>query len=167
VRLRRVAAATVDAAVGLGLAFLLSQTMGMYFARRAVVMLHIGEPGTWWQGPIPLMLGVVGEITYLLPFTFWLAWLLDPITGATLGKRLMGIRVRATDGSVPLRATLWRRHFIQTCGVWGLSLAMVTGSWQLALVASVALLVVGVGTLLLFGHEGRTLHDRVSGTMVA
>jgi uncharacterized RDD family membrane protein YckC len=166
-RARRVCAATIDTAIGLGLALLLSQTMGMYFARRAVVMLHIGEPDTWWQGPIPLMLGVVGEVTYLLPFALWIAWLLDPLSGATLGKRLVGLRIVDTDGAAADRTMIWRHHLTGTCGLWGLSLALVTGSWQLAVVASIALLVVGLGALLLFGQDGRTLHDRVSGTMVA
>jgi uncharacterized RDD family membrane protein YckC len=147
-------------------ALLLSSSLGLFFARRAVVTLRIGEPDTLWRGPIPLLLGVVGEVVYLLPFALLLAWILDPLTGATIGKRLAGLRVRGMDGAPASGRARWGRSAIQTAGLWGLTLALVAGRWEIVVLATLAGGVVLAGSLLAVGPASLTLHDRVSGTSV-
>lgn len=78
----RAVAAGLDAAAAFALSIVLAPSVGIFFARRAVVTLRIGEPGTLWRGPVPLMIGIFGEVFYLLPLTISLVWLLDPLTGA-------------------------------------------------------------------------------------
>lgn len=162
----RAAAAGVDAGVGFAMSLLLASTLGAYFARRAVVTLRIGTPDTLWTGPLPMVLGVVGEVVYLLPFALFVVWILDPLTGATLGKRLLGLRVRDAGGRPASKRTLWFRNAIQTAGLWGWALALVAGRWEIALVASLAGLVVLAGSLTTFGPASLALHDRLSGTSV-
>jgi uncharacterized RDD family membrane protein YckC len=162
----RAAAGGVDLAAGLAASLALAPSVGIFFARRAVVTLRIGDPDTLWQGPLPLLLGLFGEVVYLLPFTLLLAWLLDPLTGATAGKRLFGLRVRAHDGRPATRPTLWRRSAVQTVGLWGWTLALLTGRWEIAALASLAGGVVVAGSLAALGPASLALHDRLSRTSV-
>jgi len=162
----RAAAGGIDAGVGFAASLLLASSLGSYFAQRAVVTLRIGAPGTLWTGPLPLMLGVVGEVVYLLPFALFVAWILDPLTGATVGKRLLGLRVRDAGGRPASRRRRWFRNTLQTVGLWGWTLALVTGRWEIALVATLAGIVVLVGSLAALGPASLALHDRLSRTSV-
>ena len=159
-------AALIDFGIGFAAALALSSTVGVFFARRAVVTLRIGQPGTLWQGPLPLLLGIFGEVVYLLPLTLVASWAIEPLTGATLGKRILGLRVVFPDGRPPSRQALWQRWSVQTAGLWGWTLALIAGSWVVAVLASIAAAVVLVGGLGAIGPGSRALHDRLSGTCV-
>ena len=160
----RAAAATIDAGTGVAAALLLSSSIGLFFARRAVVTLHIGDPHTLWKGPLPFLLGAIGEVVYLMPFTSQLVWILDPLTGATIGKRIFRLRVRGTDGQSASKAARWYRSALQTAGLWGLTLALLAGSWPLALAATIAGAIALVGSFAAAGPSSLALHDRLSGT---
>lgn len=162
----RAAAASIDAGVGFAASLVLASSIGTFFARRAVVTLRIDAPDSLWRGPLPLMLGAVGEVAYLLPFALLLAWLLDPLTGATVGKRLLGLRVRNVDCQPASRQRRWYRSMLQTVGLWGWTLALVTGRWEIAVSASLAGGVVLAGSLVAVGPTSRALHDRLSRTSV-
>jgi uncharacterized RDD family membrane protein YckC len=162
----RAAAGGIDAAVGFAASLVLAPSVGVFFARRAVETLRIGDPDTLWQGPLPLMLGIFGEVVYLLPFTLLLAWLLDPLTRATVGKRLLGLRVCEADGQPATRRTLWRRSAFQTVGLWGWTLALLTGRWEIAVLASLAGGMILTGSLAALGPALLALHDRLSRTCV-
>jgi uncharacterized RDD family membrane protein YckC len=163
---RRAAAAAVDAALGCAVCLLFAKSAGVFFARQAFVTLRIGQPGTWWTGPVPLVLGMFGEVVYFLPFALFLAWLLDPLSGATLGKRLLGIRVRAANGTEASLGRRFTRTVVETVGLWGWTVAILLGSWQLVVLAFASGSVVLAGTLLALGRPGLTLHDRLTGTCV-
>jgi hypothetical protein len=154
----------IDLAVAIALSLALSSTLGLFFANRAVATLRIGQTGTFWQGPLPLMLGIFGEVAYLLPFVLFITWSLDPLTGATIGKRVLRLRVERLDRQPLSRSRRWRRVLIQTVACWGWTLGLLTGVWQLAFFATVAGLIVWLGTLLALGPSSLTLHDRLSAT---
>jgi len=162
----RAAAASVDLTIGFAAAIILRSGIGMFFARRAVVTLRIGRPDTLWRGPLPLMIGTLGEVFYLLPFALLLVWILDPLTGATLGKRLLGLRVRDANGQRASRRQLWYRSAIQTAGLWGWTLALLAGRWEIAVSASLAGAIVLLGSLVALGPASLALHDRLSRTSV-
>ena len=162
----RAAAASLDTGVGFAASLVLASSIGTFFAHRAVVTLRIGDPNTLWKGPLPLMLGAVGEVVYLLPFALFVAWVLDPLTGATVGKRLLGLRVRNADCQPASRKRRWFRSALQTVGLWGWTLALVTGRWEIAVLASLAGSVVFVGSLVALGPTSFALHDRLSRTSV-
>ena len=162
----RAAAACLDAALGFALSLVLASSIGLFFARRAVVTLRIGEPDTLWKGPLPLMLGIIGEVVYLLPFTLLLVWILDPLTGATLGKRLLGLRVRDAEGQPISWQRRWYRTSVQTFGLWGWTLALLAGRWEIAALASLGGGVVLAGSVVALGPKSLALHDRLSRTSV-
>lgn len=162
----RAAAAGADLTVGLAAAFILRSGIGIFFARRAVVALRIGAPDSLWKGPLPLMIGTFGEVVYLLPLVLFLVWILDPLTGATIGKRLFGLRVRDADGQPASWQRRWVRSALQTAGLWGWTLALLAGRWEIALLASVAGGIVLLGSLAALGPASLALHDRLSRTSV-
>ena len=162
----RAGAASVDAASSVGATLVLASTVGFFFARRAVVTFRIGEPDTFWKGPLPLMLGVIGEVVYLLPLMFYLVWLIEPLTGATLGKRLVGLRIGRVDGLPAQPRSLWLRHALQTASFWGWTLALLAGRWEIGALASVAGVAVFAGMCLAIGPAKAALHDRISETRV-
>lgn len=94
------------------------------------------------KAPTPELLALVGAVWTTAVFAYQL-W--GNITGATVGKRLLGLRVVARDGGPPsflsclIRSAVWLVG--TTAGSFGFLVA-------------------------LFNRENRTLHDYVSGTVV-
>jgi len=130
-RFRRLAAAAIDVLAGAALGLFLSQSrVGIYFAERAVVMLHIGSPGTVWKGPIPMIMGYLGTFVYTLPFALLLVFVIEPAIGTSPGKKLMRV--------TPPAHISWRVAMRRTMPLWGLVVALLVGSWQLALLFLVA-----------------------------
>jgi uncharacterized RDD family membrane protein YckC len=162
----RAAAAGIDLSAGIAAALILRSSVGMFFARRAVVTLRIGEPDTLWKGPLPLVMGTFGEVVYLLPLTLFLVWSLDPMTGATIGKRLLGLRVCDDDGQPASQQRLWLRSALQTAGFSGWTLALLAGRWEIAVLASLAGGIVLLGSLSALGPASLALHDRLTHTSV-
>lgn len=108
-----------------------------------------GAAGTLWallgplgKAPTPELLALVGASWVTAVFAYQLA---GNLKGATLGKRLLGLRVVSRDGSPPdflhclIRAAVWLVG--TTAGSFGFLVA-------------------------LFNRENRTLHDFASGTVV-
>jgi len=158
--------AAIDGLVGLCGALAFSSTIGMYFARRAVVTLRIGEPGTWWTGPLPMVLGAVGEVVYVLPLACGCVWLVEPLTGATIGQRVTGVRAGSVDARPPSRSRLWLRHVLLAAGFWGWTAALVSGRWQIAAAGTLVSILVAGGMASALGAARASLLDRVSGTRV-
>ncbi len=140
---RRLAAAAIDFVLGLTLGLLLSQTrVGVFFAERAVVMLRIGNPDTIWKGPIPMIMGYLGTLVYVLPLAFLLVALVRPVTGRSPGTALL--RVAPNDAKRPL----WYETAIRTMTLWGLIASLLAGSWQLALLFLIVGLALNISLLL-------------------
>jgi len=113
-----------------------------------------------------MVLGAVGELTYLLPFVAAVVWSLDVWGGATVGKRFLGLRVVVGDGGSVELATRLHRYAAQTVGAWGWTLALLAGSWILAGLATAGGAFALAGGLLALGPSKRALHDRIAGTRV-
>lgn len=144
------AAGAIDIFFGLILCHFLQLFLGYYFASRAVVTLRIGQPGTIWNGPIPWVMGMFGNYVYTIPFALFLIFLPEAIWGWTIGKKMLGLRVK---GTLKQRAL---RFLIKTSGFWGMTLALVIGSWQLLV------LFLGSGILsLLYLYSFPHNHERI------
>jgi hypothetical protein len=132
--LSRLIAGAVDVIVGLMLGVGFANTpVGFFFATRAVVMLRIGASDTIWKGPIPMLMGIAGTFVYSLPFAFLIVAMCEPLFGFSPAGAMLG---RTNAAVAPLRER-WRRAFIRAAPWWGLTLALLTGSWVLALVFSI------------------------------
>lgn len=124
--LRRVRDGALAALSAIALAIVFSNTpIGYFFATRAVVMLRIGSPGTIWKGPIPMLMGIAGTFVYSLPLALLLVVLCRPLLVAPAA-----------------RADAWRRAPVSALPWLGLTLALLAGSWLMAIMFSIAALAV-------------------------
>ncbi len=158
---RRLLATVVDAALGflLGLA-LASTPLGYYFSARAVVLLRIGESGTWFQGPVAMVIGMFGELVFLLPFVLALALLPEAIGGRGLGKRVCALRIVGAPGA------LAKRYLVKTSPLWLSVWALVSGAWLFEQIAIAAALGLVLGWLVPSLAGASSLHDRAAGTLL-
>jgi hypothetical protein len=142
---RRLVAGAIDLLAALVLGIVLSNTpIGDFFARRAVVMLRIGATDTIWKGPIPMLMGIAGRFVYVLPLALLAVTLCEPVFGNSPGKAMLGLGRGARGDPATPRARRWSRTLVRAAPWWGLTVALLTGSWVLALVfALVALALVG------------------------
>ncbi|MFH1865687.1 MAG: RDD family protein [Candidatus Eisenbacteria bacterium] len=162
----RLLAAVLDSLLGLIVALLLAATTGRWFAGRSVVMLSIGSPDTFWRGPMPMLLGILGPLVYGLPFALLLVLLPEALLGAGPGKWALRLRV-ADESGAPARARSLRLRWAVKCvGLWGMALALVLGKSPAAFAALAATAVVLAGFIAAAGPRRLALHDRLSGTAV-
>ncbi len=123
----------------MALAFAMSR-VGWYFATRAVDLLRIGEPDTWFQGPVALVIGLFGQLVFSLPIAF-LVVALPSLAGSSWGMRVFGIRVESLE---PWRIFL---RFIVAASPWWLAtLALVSAWWWLAEIAIGAAAILWLGS---------------------
>jgi len=159
--LRRFGAGAVDALVALALALLLSESIGRWFAGRAVDALRIGRPDSLWTGGAPMVLGAAGDLVYGMPLALTLILSAEPLTLATPGKQVLGIRIVPADS----RRRLFVRFLVKGLGAWAVTLSLAAGSWPATALAA------GLGALglvgclpALFGRPA--LHDHASSMRV-
>jgi hypothetical protein len=163
----RLSAAFIDALLGLTAGFLLALgRIGNFFAERAVVMLRIGSPDTIWKGLIPMIMGILGPFVYSLPLAVFLIMLIEPLTGVSLGKRIVRLRIIPEEKVTLSSRERWARFAAKTVLFWGLVLALLLGSWVLALCSVVLGCLVLCSFLASFFFPLKPLHDLLSHTTV-
>lgn len=160
---RRFLAACCDGILAVVLGLLLSSTLGTWAASRAAQILQVGDADGFWRGPVPLMLGAIGNLTYALPLLPLLVVLPEALLGVGPGKLLTGLHI------VALKTARKRSRMIRfllkcaPCLAWLLALS-VRQPWTLSLfVASLVLFTAGWLPLL---RRGEALHDRLAQTQV-
>lgn len=92
--------------------------------------------------------------------------LIEALTGATIGKMLVGIRVRGLSGKEAHSHQLWTRFFIKNIPFMFIILAGVTYVKPIVTLGHVIALVVAAGCFLVFGESKQAMHDLVSETAV-
>jgi uncharacterized RDD family membrane protein YckC len=124
-----------------------------------------------------LMLGILGGIfgsmiagiiSVLLGFltTGTIALLTEAITGRSVGKLLLGMRIVRSDGT---RADLKHRLLRALCkNSWAVLCAtgLCTGTAPVFAAGLVSGIVTGVGCFLVLGHDRLALHDHICGTAI-
>jgi uncharacterized RDD family membrane protein YckC len=93
-------------------------------------------------------------------------FLIEGLTGYTLGKLILGIRVANADGTAAPVGRLLGRFAIKNSNSILLVLSLFTGIQALVLLGRVAGLIVFVGCFLALGVSKQALHDRLMGTAV-
>ncbi|MEZ5065988.1 MAG: RDD family protein [bacterium] len=178
-RARRGLAALIDFLLALALAFLLLESTGEYFAARSVPTLHVGEPGTWWRGPVPLVLGLFGTLVYGFPFAYAAVLGTALLFGRTPGQIVARLEVveasgesaptagAARSGDTATRgATARRRSLLHAAGPIGMTLALVIASWPLLAAAFLFGFFIATESAFATLAGGRSLVDRWSRTNV-
>jgi len=155
-------ATLVDSCCGLVLGHLAASTLGGFFVDRAVATLHIGQPDTIWKGPLPLALGLFGNLIYALPFVLSILWLSEPLFGASPGKQLLRIEMLTRHGGVLFIGDRWRRYLLKTGGLWLMVVGLLFGNWQLLLAGAVGTVILWLGGLVALIPPGDSLLDSLA-----
>ncbi len=93
-------------------------------------------------------------------------FLLEGLTGYTLGKLILGIRVANEDGSQAAVPTLLGRWALKNINFLLTLVALVTGIAALRTLGSIGGLVIFVGCFMVLGASKQALHDRIVKTAV-
>lgn len=115
---------------------------------------------------------MIGTLVFRCVFMVW-----EALTGATLGKRMLKLRIQAADGRLPAANKLWLRALIKyspsvlqlvgmPLGLLGLGAAAAMVSGLLSFASWIAALVVFVGCFFVLGEARMALHDMAAGTAV-
>ena len=91
---------------------------------------------------------------------------LEVWTGATLGKRALGLVVVAEDGHPAPAGLRVARYLVKNCHLVLGAAAAVSGVWFVGALVPLATLVVVAGSTMMLASERRALHDVVAGTAV-
>ena len=91
---------------------------------------------------------------------------LEVWTGATVGKRVLGLVVVGEDGRQAPTGVRVARYLVKNCHLLLGSAASLSGMWFVATLAPLATLVVVAGSTMILTDERRALHDVVSRTAV-
>jgi hypothetical protein len=160
---RRFLAALCDSILVVLLGLLLWSSLGQWAATRATQLLRIGQPETFWHGPIPLLLGVIGNLTYALPVLSLIILLPEAVGGSGAGKLATRLRIVGLDPAGG--HSLQKRYAVKCapCLVWlgALSIGQTWTLWVLGAAVTMACL----GMLPVLGGRP-TLHDRLARTQV-
>jgi uncharacterized membrane protein len=160
----------MDGAFVLLLALLLASTLGEWCASRTVELLDIGQADTVWRGPVPLVLGILGNVVYALPVVCLIALLPEAVVGRGPGKLVLRLHILhdhsdavvaqgSRGASLPLRFLLK----MLPCVIWVLALAFPDSGLAVSFVVTEGLVL--VGCLPVF-WGGVALHDRLASTRV-
>ncbi len=159
-------AALIDTILAFLLTALLASSAGWFFAERAAVTFRVYSPDTYWNGPIPLMLGAVSPLSYGLAFAVIVALACEGMWGASVGKILTRRTVVKSSGGAPSRRRSWLRFALKTSPWWVFCLALMSGRWEWATFSGIVGLwaLLDLASALVFRHH--LWHDRISGTRV-
>ncbi|HEV8264134.1 MAG TPA: RDD family protein [Gemmatimonadales bacterium] len=101
-----------------------------------------------------------GAIIFLVYF------LIEGLTGYTLGKLILGIRVANADGTQAPVTTLLARWAVKNINFVMTVLAVLTGVEVIRVLGNIGGLVIFVGCFLVLGMSRQALHDRIVHTAV-
>ncbi len=160
---RRALATAVDVLLAGVLTLLVARTAGIWFAERATAMLRAGSLG----GPIVYVANIFGSIVYGAPFALFLVSLSELLFDGSPGKWLLTLRIADSGGHAPAVSKRALRWALKWVGSWGLVLAFLLGTWQLAFAALACGACILLGSFGAFSGSRSAMHDRISGTVVA
>ena len=133
-------------------------------------MLGAGAAGAvTGEGAIAAAGGIVGMLIGAmvgigLAGVFWMFW--EGLTGMTLGKLVVGIKVGGDDGKATFRGKLMLRAAVKYSYSVVSFLASVTGFALLMPLATLCWVVVLIGCFFALGQTRQALHDMAAGTAV-
>ena len=113
-------------------------------------------------GIIGSLIGIIIAITLVCAVYY----LVEGLSGYTLGKLALGIRVASADGTAAPIGQLMGRYAVKNIGTLMFVAAAITGVESLKTVGSIGGLVIFIGCFMVLGASKQALHDRIVGTAV-
>ena len=157
----RFAAAGIDYAIIAALCAILGATIG------GLLRTPAGNEAAWADGLLgdPLV-GALAAVIAGFTLVGALYMSLEAWTGATIGKRVLGLVVVGEDGRPAPTGARVARYLVKNCHLLLGSAASLSGMWFIGTLAPLATLVVVAGSTMILTGERRALHDVVSRTTV-
>ena len=91
---------------------------------------------------------------------------IEAFTGWTLGKLILGLRIRNADGSEASTGTLFKRYAIKNIAFLFSVVALITGMVTIYWLGQVLGIVVFIGMFFVFAEAKQALHDKLAATAV-
>jgi hypothetical protein len=102
----------------------------------------------------------------VLPLAFALIMLAEPLTGTSPGKRTFGLKIVPCTDVPPSSQWLWYRGAIKSTPFWGLVVALLSGSWIIALCSVILGFAVLCSVALTPFLPGNPIHEILSHTRI-
>ncbi|WP_018341850.1 RDD family protein [Cytophaga aurantiaca] len=166
----RLGALLLDVVIVFGISFVLSPILGGFLGAAAATATAEAAGST---GADPAVAAAAGGIigTFLalivvLPLVYVVYYLIEGLTGITLGKLILGIKVANQDGTAAPIGTLITRWAVKASGNILSLLGAILGVAILGTVGSIVGLVIFIGCFFVLGAKKQALHDLVAKTAV-
>ena len=112
------------------------------------------------------LFGAIAGIIVAAYLIFVVYFLLEGLTGYTLGKLILGIRIANDDGTKAGVGKLLYRYLVKNSGYVLALVALFTGVHALATLGNVAGLIIFVGCFFTLGVKKQAFHDMIAKTAV-
>jgi uncharacterized RDD family membrane protein YckC len=112
------------------------------------------------------IMGMIAGMILMVPFIYFVYYLIEGLTGVTLGKLILGIKVGSQDGTKAPVSALLTRYLIKSSGTLIQILAAFAGIAFLGTVGKLVALAIFVGCFFVLGKQKQSFHDMLSKTAV-
>lgn len=164
----RLAALILDAVIISGISFVLAPILGGFLGAAAGAAVGAAE-GTTDPAVAAAAGGILGTIMALvvvLPLIYVVYYLIEGLTGITLGKLILGIKIANQDGTAAPVGTLITRWAVKSSGNILTALGAILGISFLGTIGGIVGLVIFVGCFVALGAKKQALHDIIAKTAV-
>jgi len=166
----RLGALLLDAIIICGVSFVLAPILGgvLGAALGGAGASAMGD-GSTDPGSAALVGGFMGSIIALmvvLPLIYVVYYLVEGLTGLTLGKLILGIKVANQDGTTAPVGTLMTRWAVKSSGNILTLLGTILGVSILGSIGGIVGLIIFVGCFMVLGAKKQAIHDMVAKTAV-
>lgn len=162
----RLAALILDAIIVCGISFVLAPIVGGFLGASAAAT---GTDGTSDPAVAAVAGGILGSLMALvvvLPLTYVVYYLIEGLTGITLGKLILGIKVANQDGTAAATGSLITRWAVKASGNIITLLGGILSISILGTIGGLLGLVIFIGCFFALGAKKQALHDLVAKTAV-
>jgi uncharacterized RDD family membrane protein YckC len=110
--------------------------------------------------------GALAGLLFILPFMYFIYYLIEGFTGYTLGKFILGIRVGTEDGKIAGTSVLIMRYLIKSSSTFISIISLFTGIEFLGTISTFCSFILFVGCFLVLTENRQSIHDLLSKTAV-
>lgn len=164
----RLVALILDVVIIVGISFVIAPIAGGFLGASAAAATTeataVADPAV--AAAAGGILGAIMALIVVLPLTYVVYYLIEGLTGITLGKLILGIKVANEDGTTAQVGSLITRWAVKSSGNILTLLGAVLSVSILGTVGGILGLVIFIGCFLVLGAKKQALHDMVAKTAV-
>lgn len=162
----RLGALLLDAVIISGISFVLAPILGGFLGAAAGAAAADASSDAAVAAAAGGILGTLVALMVVLPLIYVVYYLIEGLTGITLGKLILGIKVANQDGTAAPTGTLITRWAVKSSGNILTALGAILGVAILGTIGGIVGLVIFIGCFMVLGAKKQSLHDMVAKTAV-